>query len=170
MKKAKPEIAIHAHVGVPDQLIDQLRTGVLDIAVLYAPKLLPGFRVELLQEEQLVLVRANGSENAGEEKKSYVYVDWGPLFAAQHEASSAAVGESGLLIGLGPLALSYILRAGGMGYFRRSSVASHIANGELELVEGAPEFTYPAYAVYPENNDGRPDVQDALDGLKEVVG
>ncbi len=170
MKKAKPEIAIHAHVGVPDQLIDQLRTGVLDIAVLYAPKLLPGFRVELLQEEQLVLVRAHGSENAGDEKKSYVYVDWGPLFAAQHEASSAAVGESGLLIGLGPLALSYILRAGGMGYFRRSSVASHIARGELELVEGAPEFTYPAYAVYPENNDGRPDVQDALDGLKEVVG
>jgi DNA-binding transcriptional LysR family regulator len=170
MKKAKPEIAIHAHVGVPDQLIDQLRTGVLDIAVLYAPKLLPGFRVELLQEEQLVLVRARGTENEAVDARSYVYVDWGPLFAAQHEATSAAVGESGLLIGLGPLALSYILRAGGMGYFRRGSVAAHIAAGELDLVEGAPEFTYPAYAVYPENNDGRPDVQDALDGLKEVVG
>ena len=169
MKKAKSEIAIHAHVGVPDQLIEQLRTGVLDIAVLYAPKLLPGFRVELLQEEQLVLVRTRGGDEA-EAANSYVYVDWGPLFAAQHDVSSAAFGEPGLLVGLGPLGLNYILRAGGMGYFRRGSVAPHIASGELEMVEGAPEFTYPAYAIYPEASDGRPDVQDALRGLKEVVG
>ncbi len=170
MKQSKPEIAVHAHVGVPDQLIDQLRTGVLDIAVLYAPKLLPGFRVELLQEEQLVLVRTRSSGNEAADASSYVYVDWGPLFAAQHDASSTAFGEPGLMIGLGPLALNYILRAGGMGYFRRGSIAPHVASGELEIVEGEPEFTYPAYAVYPENNEGRPDVLDALRGLKEVVG
>ena len=169
MKKAEPEIAIHAHVGVPDQLLDQLRTGVLDIAVLYAPKLLPGFRVELLQEEQLVLVRTKGGDDEGGHGHSYVYVDWGPLFAAQHDVSSAAFGEPGLLVGLGPLGLSYILRAGGMGYFRRGSVMPHVEAGQLEIVEGAPEFTYPAYAVYPEASEARADVQDALRGLKEVV-
>lgn len=169
MKKAKPEIAIHAHVGVPDQLIDQLRTGVLDIAVLYAPKLLPGFRVELLQEEQLVLVKTSGGEDETAEAKDYVYVDWGPLFAAQHDARTAVFGEPGLLVGLGPLGLNYILRAGGMGYFRRGSVAPHVASGELEIVEGAPEFTYPAYAVYPEASEARADVMDALRGLKEIV-
>jgi DNA-binding transcriptional LysR family regulator len=169
MKKAKPEIAIHAHVGVPDQLIDQLRTGVLDIAVLYAPKLLPGFRVELLQEEQLVLVKTSGGDDETAEAKDYVYVDWGPLFAAQHDARTAVFGEPGLLVGLGPLGLNYILRAGGMGYFRRGSVAPHVASGELEIVEGAPEFTYPAYAVYPEASEARADVMDALRGLKEIV-
>jgi DNA-binding transcriptional LysR family regulator len=169
MKKAKPEIAIHAHVGVPDQLIDQLRTGVLDIAVLYAPKLLPSFRVELLQEEQLVLVKTSGGEDETAEAKDYVYVDWGPLFAAQHDARTAVFGEPGLLVGLGPLGLNYILRAGGMGYFRRGSVAPHVASGELEIVEGAPEFTYPAYAVYPEASEARADVMDALRGLKEIV-
>ena len=167
MKKAKPEIAIHAQVGVPDQLLDQLRTGVLDIAVLYAPKLLPGFKVELLVEEQLVLVRTRNEEPAS--AKDYVYVDWGPLFAAQHDASSTAFGEPGLLVGLGPLGLSYILRAGGMGYFRRGAAAPHIDSGELEIVEGAPEFTYPAYAVYPEASETRTDIQEALRGLKQVV-
>jgi DNA-binding transcriptional LysR family regulator len=166
MKKTKPEIAIHAHVGVPDQLLEQLRTGVLDIAVLYAPKLLPGFRVELLEEEQLVLVRSKDTEV---NSRDYVYVDWGPLFAAQHDSGSAAFGEPGLLVGLGPLGLNYILRAGGMGYFRKGVVAPHLEAGELELVEGAPEFTYPAYAVYPEAGETRPDIQDALRGLKEVV-
>lgn len=169
MRKAKPEIAIHAHVGVPDQLIEQLRTGVLDIAVLYAPKLLPGFRVELLQEEQLVLVRTPDREVNDDAAPDYVYVDWGPLFAAQHGTGSPAFREPGLMVGLGPLGLSYILRAGGMGYFRRGVVKPHIEAGELEIVEGAPEFTYPAYAVYPETGEGRADMQDALQGLKQAV-
>ena len=168
MKSAEPKIAIHAHVGVPDQLLEQLRTGVLDIAVLYAPKLLPGFKVDLLVEEQLVLVRRTAKDGA-DRRDDYVYVDWGPLFAAQHDASSTAFGEPGLLVGLGPLGLSYILRAGGMGYFRKGVVSPLIEEGKLEAVEGAPQFTYPAYAVYSEAGESRPDLKDALSGLRQVV-
>lgn len=168
MKTKQPHVAIHAHVGVPDQLIEQLRTGVLDLAVLYAPKLLPGFKVELIEEEQLVLVRARRGK-AEAETLDYVHVDWGPQFAAQRGVGQAAFGEPGLLVGLGPLGLNYILRAGGMGYFRKGVAASHINTGELELVEGAPEFTYPAYAVYPESAEARGDVREALRGLKEVA-
>ncbi|MBN9071308.1 MAG: LysR family transcriptional regulator [Rhizobiales bacterium] len=166
MKKQQPKIAIHAHVGVPDQLLEQLRTGVLDLAVLYAPKLLPGFKVELIEEERLILVR---TPLKGDEPLDYVHVDWGPQFAAQSGFGQAASGEPGLQVGLGPLGLNYILRAGGMGYFRRGVAAPHIAAGELELVEGAPEFTYPAYAVYSETAEARADVQEALRGLKEAM-
>lgn len=168
MKSAEPKIAIHAHVGVPDQLLEQLRTGVLDIAVLYAPKLLPGFKVDLLVEEQLVLVRCAGPDGASH-SDDYVYVDWGPLFAAQHDSSSTAFGEPGLLVGLGPLGLNYILRAGGMGYFRKGVVSPLIEEGRLEAVEGAPQFTYPAYAVYSEAGENRPDLNDALNALRQVV-
>lgn len=171
MRRTRPGVVIHAHVGVPDQLIEQLRTGVLDIAVLYAPKLLPGFRVELLQEEQLVLVRTpQGGEDPGADGAlDYVYVDWGPSFAARHGAGTPVFGEPGVMVGLGPLGLSYILRAGGMGYFRKGTVAPHVEAGELELVAGAPEFTYPAYAVYAESGEGRPEMQDALAVLKQAV-
>ncbi len=143
--------------------------GRFDIAVLYAPKLLTGFRVELLEEEQLVLVKTPGKDGEPQSASDYVYVDWGPMFAAQHGGSSGAFGAPGLMVGLGPLGLSYILRAGGMGYFRKGAVAPHIEAGELELVVGAPEFTYPAYAVYAEAGEGRADVQDALECLKQVV-
>ena len=140
MKRNQPGIAIHAHVGVPDQLIEQLRTGALDVAVLYAPKLLPGFKVELVEEEQLVLVRtvAEGEEPVD---LDYVHVDWGPQFAAPRGFGPAAFGEPGLMVGLGPLGLSYILRAGGTGYFRRGAVKPYLEAGRLELVEGAPQFT-----------------------------
>ncbi|MFC5386236.1 LysR family transcriptional regulator [Aquamicrobium segne] len=164
MKRKQPQIAIHAHVGVPDQLLEQLRTGVLDMAVLYTPKLLPGFKIELIEEEQLVLVRTPGKN----QPLDYVHVDWGESFAAQRSFGQK-FGEPGLMVGLGPLGLSYILRAGGVGYFRKGVTTPYIASGELERVEGAPEFTYPAYAIYPEAAEARDDVQEALRGLKEVV-
>lgn len=164
MKTAKPEIALRAHVGVPDQLVEQLRTGVLDIAVLYAPKLLPGFRIELIEEEQLVLVKTTGGGEA-----HYVHVDWGPQFAATRGYGEAAFGDPGVVMGLGPLGLAYILRAGGLGYFRKGAVTPHLDEGTLELVQGAPEFTYPAYAVYPESAESRQDVLEALRGLKELA-
>ncbi len=169
MKRSRPEIAIQAYVGVPDQLQEQLRTGVIDIALLYAPKLLPGFKVSFLLEEQLVLVRARrGQEDDGPEE--YVHVDWGPLFAAQHGVNPASSGNPGLLVGLGPLGLNYILRAGGMGYFRKGAIAPYLETGELERVADAPEFTYPAYAVYTEESESRPGLQAALDGLRSVAG
>lgn len=169
MRRTRPEIAVHAHVGAPAELIEQLRAGVLDIAVLYAPKLMPGFRVELLQEEQLVLVRAARGGDADTADLDYVYVDWGPSFTVRHGIGASAFGEPGVTVGLGPLGLSYILRAGGMGYFRKGTVAPHVAAGELELVAGAPEFTYPAYAVYAESAEGRPEVRDAVAALKRAV-
>lgn len=172
MKQARPDVALRAHVGVPDQLVEQLRTGVLDVAVLYAPMLLPGFKVELVEEEQLVLVRARkglGEGAGGGAEPDYVHVDWGPQFAAPRGYGQAAFGEPGVVVGLGPLGLNYILRAGGMGYFRRGAVRPHVAAGELELVEGAPEFTYPAYAVYAEAAEAREDLQYALSGLKQVA-
>ncbi|MGD9812437.1 MAG: LysR family transcriptional regulator [Sphingobium sp.] len=167
MKRNQPGIAIHANVGVPDQLIEQLRTGVLDIAVLYAPMLLPGFRVELVEEEELVLVRTPPAVGQIREP-DYVHVDWGPQFAATR-GLGPAFGEPGLMVGLGPLGLSYILRAGGMGYFRKGAVKPHLNAGDLELVEGAPQFTYPAYAVFPEAAEARSDMLDALRGLREVT-
>ena len=166
MKEHCPQVAIHAQVGIPDQLLERLRTGALDIAVLYAPTLMPGFRVELVEEEQLVLVRKAASPGDDGEP-DYVHVDWGPQFIGQY--GQAWFTEPALQVSFGPLALHYILRTGGMGYFRKGTVAPYLATGQLDRVEGAPEFTYPAYAVYPEAGEGRPDVQDALRGLKQIA-
>ena len=165
MKAHCPQVAVHARVGVADQLLEQLRTGVLDIAVLYAPKLMPGFKVELVEEEELVLVRKAGEGEAPD----YVHVDWGPQFSVQGGFAPAGFSEPALQVGFGPLALHYILRAGGMGYFRKGTVAPHLASGALERVEGAPEFTYPAYAVHAESAEGRQELRDALNGLKQVA-
>jgi DNA-binding transcriptional LysR family regulator len=177
IRAGEPQLAVRAHVGVPDQLVEELRTGTLDVALLYSPQLLPDFEVEPLIEERLVLVRATaragapgqpaGSSSALPEE--YVYVDWGPAFSAQHGAHSASFGEAGTFVGFGPLGLAYLLRAGGAGYFRRGMVTPFIEDGRLELVESAPSFTYPAFAVYPEAARQRPEVLSALAILRKYL-
>ncbi|GGE52487.1 LysR family transcriptional regulator [Agaricicola taiwanensis] len=167
MRHSAPDIALRVQVGVPEGLTSQVAGGVLDIAVMYAPQHRPGSRVELLLEEKLVLVTTDPT-TARADPAGYVYVDWGPDFALHHGLSLPEVTDPGLFVGLGPLALGYILEAGGSGYFRQRAVAPHLATGKLHLVDGAPSFSYPIYAVCSAHADeGLLGI--ALEGLRAIA-
>jgi DNA-binding transcriptional LysR family regulator len=158
-------------VGLPEGLMDQVSEGILDIAVLYAPQHRLGLKVELLMKEKLVLVTtAKGKKERAAESAAgdYVYVDWGPDFAAQHNLTYPERANPGTYVGLGPLGLQYILKAGGSGYFRAHAVAPYLRNRRLRLVHGAPEFLYPAYAVYSEGADLKI-MAPALAGLRHIA-
>jgi hypothetical protein len=98
----------------------------------------------------------------------YVYVDWGPDFALHHSLSFPDLTDPGLFVGLGPLALSYILEAGGSGYFRLRAVQPYLDSGVLHRVPDAPEFSYPAYTVYGRNADPAL-IGKAVDGLRGLA-
>ena len=168
MRHAAPQLALRAEVGLPDSLVDQVAEGILDIAVVYAPRQRPNLRVELLIEEKLVLVTAS-RRGRTRQASDYVFVDWGPEFAARHNLAFPERANVGTFVGLGPLGLEYILHTGGSGYFRLNVVRPHLSAGRLRLVPGAAEFTYPAYAVYSESADAQI-VTPALAGLRHVAG
>lgn len=167
MRRSAPQLALRTSVGLPEGLMDQVAEGVIDIAVLYSPQRRPGLQVELLMKEKLVLVTTARKKQTAR-GSDYVYVDWGPDFAAQHNLTFPEQSNPGTYVGLGPLGLQYILKAGGSGYFRQKAVAPYLASGRLSLVRGAPEFLYPAYAVYSESADTRA-VMPALAGLRQIA-
>jgi DNA-binding transcriptional LysR family regulator len=167
MREAATEVAVRAKVGIAADLNTQVSEGVLDLAVLYTPQHRPGLEIELLMKDTLVLVTTDPDPERmiGAD---YVYVDWGPDFALHHSLSFPDLTDPGLFVGLGPLALSYILEAGGSGYFRLRAVQPYLDSGALHRVPDAPEFSYPAYAVYGTNAD-RALVGKAVDGLRGVA-
>jgi LysR family transcriptional regulator, flagellar master operon regulator len=167
MRRSAPDVALRVQLEVPDSLSDQVSTGALDVAVMYAPQYRPGARVELLLEEKLVLVTTNPDAKQVD-PDSYVYVDWGSEFAHHHELSFPIDNHPGLFVSHGPLALTYILEAGGAGYFRQRVVAPYVAAGKLHLVAGAPSFFYPVYAVCSAQADDEL-IKLALDGLRSVA-
>lgn len=166
MGRTAPDVALRAQVGRSEDLMNQVAEGILDLAVLYAPRYRAGLAVELLVEEKLVLVTT--PPGVGGDAPPYVHVDWGPEFALWKGPGQAGGGESALHIGLGPLGLGYILAAGGSGYFRMGAVRPHLESGRLSLVSGAPEFVYPAYAVHAGTGDAGL-VRTALAGLRHAA-
>jgi DNA-binding transcriptional LysR family regulator len=168
MRGAAPQLALRTEVGFPADLLDRVSDGTLEIAVVYAPQHRPGLRIDLLIEEKLVLVTTSRKGKVPS-PADYVYVDWGPEFAAQHRLAFPALSSAGVSSSLGPLGLEYLLAAGGGGYFRLEVVRRHLEAGRLYRVQGAPEFLYPAYAVYSQNADAEL-LMPALAGLRHVAG
>lgn len=166
MRTAAHHLAIRTEVGFPEDLLNRVAEGVLDVAIVYAPQQRPGLRIELLIEEKLVMVTTKRGQ--APRPADYVYVDWGPDFAAQHDLAFPALSNAGVIAGLGPLGSEYLLSAGGAGYFRLDVIRAHLESGRLHRVPGAPEFLYPAYAVYAANADAKI-VNPAVAGLRHVA-
>ena len=167
MRRTTPHLALRTEVGVPADLLTRVAEGIVDVAVMYAPQQRPGLRIELLIEERLVMVSTSKRTKAPN-PTDYVYVDWGPEFAAQHSLAFPGLSSAGVVAGLGPLGREYLLAAGGSGYFRLAVVRAHLESGKLHRVPGAPEFLYPAYAVFADGAESKL-ITPALKGLRKVA-
>lgn len=165
MRRSLRDIALRVHVDVPQDLINQVASGLVDVAIMYAPQHRPGLEIDLLMEEELVLVTTNPEADPRDDM-DYVHADWGRDFVLHHGMSFPETRPS-LFVNLGPLGLSYVLSAGGSGYFRKRAVLPHIAAGRLHLVPGAPQFSYPVYVVHGANADDAV-LGPSLAGLRTV--
>ena len=165
MRRSLRDIALRVHVDVPQDLINLVASGFIDVAIMYAPPNRPGLKIDLIMEETLMLVTTDAKGRL-KDANDYVHVDWGPEFALHHGTSFPDVTPN-VAVNLGPLALSYVLQVGGSGYFRMSAAEAHLAAGRLHVVPGAPQFSYPIYLVQSSGAD-ETIVGPALAGLRTV--
>jgi DNA-binding transcriptional LysR family regulator len=152
MRRSHPDVALRVHVDVPQDLITHVASGLVDIAIMYAPQHRPGLEIDLLLEEELVLVTTDLETHRTGSDPRYVHVEWGPDFSLHHAVSFPDSAPS-LVANLGPLALTYVLSEGGSGYFRMNVVRPYLESGQLHLVPGAPQFSFPVYALHSANVD-----------------
>ncbi|WP_111497381.1 MULTISPECIES: LysR family transcriptional regulator [Marinobacter] len=167
MRKNCPEVAVRTEVGDSASLIGKVERGILDIAVVYSPLYHPGLVVEMLEEERLIMVTTDPSGFTAE-NEHYVYVDWGPEFSAHHDQAFPNLKRSGIFVGVGPLGLSYILSAGGAGYFRERAIRGLLDEGRLFRVPNAPAFPYPSYMVTTESEPADA-IGRGMVGLRRVI-
>ena len=175
LRAQHPNIAVHAEIGSNDSLMRQMTDGLLDLAVVYSPSINPGFTVEKLFEEKIILVstrrpprggkRAPGQHALGD---GYVFVDWGPEFRSGHTLAWPDLKPPGLYFGVGTVALDFILRFGGSGYFPARLVRRMIRNRKLFRVNTAPAFSRTVYLVTATDKPA-PIVVPILDGLRKIA-
>lgn len=146
LRQRHPDIALHVHMGVPQDLVDRVAAGTVDAAAMHAPPHRHGLRVDLLADEKLVMATADPEADPFDRLR-FVGTDWGQDFARRFASGLPGFGGAGLSFNIGPLAIDYVLACGGAGYFRLSAIGPHLASSRLHLVPGAPQFSYPIYAV-----------------------
>ncbi|MEQ8233301.1 MAG: LysR family transcriptional regulator [Gammaproteobacteria bacterium] len=161
LRSHAPAVAVRAEVGFEDTLMQALIEGRLDLGVMYTPQYRPGLVVQRLFEETLVLVSTDPRDDALP-GRGYVYVDWGPEFGRQHQADFPDYAGAAITVNIGWLGLRHILAKGGSGYFPQRLVDPHLVAGRLGLVDGAPRFALPAYAVHATAAAEEPPLRAAL--------
>ena len=166
MRRADPEVALRAEVNRPDELSRLLVEGALDIAVLYTPQARQGLNIEFLLEERLVLA-ATEKVGMGPGAPGYIFVDWGEEFRAEHAAAFADAATPAMAVGLGAVALNFILEEGGAAYFPLRMVHEHFRSGRLHRLNHEPEFARPAFVVWQARDDAALD--KAVTGLRQVA-
>lgn len=167
LRSAHPDIAVYAEVGSNDTLMRQMADGLLDAAVVYAPRTVAGLSSEVLFQDELVLATTD-RRSPGIDDPGYVYVDWGPEFSAGHAAAFPDRAAPALHFSVGTVALAFILEHGGAGYFPARTVRRHVEQKRLFVAARAPRFQRPAYLVTANDvSDGA--VADALAGLRRVA-
>lgn len=152
MRTVAPEIAIRASMGFSDTLMQAMVAGTLDLAAIYTPQGRPGLEVELLFEDEIILVSGQ-DDPSPEPDDSYVFIDWGPEFRADHSLNFPKLSIPGTYLELGSLSVQYLLRTNSSGYVPRRIAAPYLASGALKTSRRAPAFSYPAYAVYATDAD-----------------
>lgn len=165
MRDALPDISLRVQVDVPKDILSQVASGAIDIAIMYAPQHKPGLKIDLLMEEELVLVSTE-PDILRIDGGGYVYMDWGSDFELHHGMNFPDLAPD-VYINLGPLALNYLLAAGGSGYFRVSAVEAYIKAGRLHVIPDMPRFSYPVYAVHHTSADESV-LTPALRGLHQM--
>jgi len=173
LRDTHPQLAVRAEIGDADSLMRQMVDGLLDFAVTYTPQAGPGLHVEKLFEERIVLVgtRRQYGPPAGEAPGwagEYVFVDWGPEYRAEHALAWPDLPPPAVHFGVGKIALDFILKHGGVGYFPMRMVIQHLKDHVLHRVPGAPAFNRPVFLVRTGAADEAP-LSGVLDGLRRIA-
>jgi DNA-binding transcriptional LysR family regulator len=167
MRQLAPQVSLRAEIDVDDGLMHRLVDGTVDIGLMYTPQSRPGLTVESLMEEKLGLVSTERSLSQAPGKE-YVYVDWGPEFAARHSMHYPDFGTPALVVGIAWLGLQHILANGGSGYFPERLVRPYCQSGQLFEVPRAPSFVLSAYIVYPTEHDPKI-FEPALNTMRRIA-
>lgn len=167
MEQEMPAVALQAYLGMPDRLTRLMLRGLVDIAVVYTPELRPGLRAEHLMDDSLVLVSAIPDPPAGIDE-NYVFMDWGPEFAAAHSRWYPDFQLSRTTLLVGAAAAPYLIRNRRSAYLPYRVADDYIMAGTLHPVPDAPELPYPAYVVWTTGKSEKV-LDQALDCLRDAA-
>ncbi|MEM7215022.1 MAG: LysR family transcriptional regulator [Pseudomonadota bacterium] len=145
MEEELPTIASTVFAASSADLMTRLKSGFLDLAVIYEPQFCEEVSIENITTEKLIMVSRTSRSVEHGVVPGYVFVDWGETFRSQHRIQFPGVFNHKLTTGNASTALEYVLSNDGSGYFMESMVRPLVEANQLHIVKDAPHFIRPVY-------------------------
>lgn len=168
MSEKLPKVGTQVTSDYSALLMNELREGLLDVAILYEPTHWPDVALEPYLEERLILVSTQARKANQGHGEGYVFINWGRSFREQHSEAFPGVPQHRLSITQETIALDYILKRGGSGYFSEFMVQELIEEGHLFEVENAPVLSVRTYLAHSRLREKEDAVIKAVEGLKSI--
>lgn len=134
----------------PENLSNLLFRGLLDMAVMYRPVVRPGFEIEHVMDDNLVLVTGM-DDHDGVLREDYIYTKWGVEFDMAHSRWFPSLNAPQSVFLVGPALAQYLIANKKTSFLPYRVADDYIAEGKLHFVKNGPEYPYPSYAVWTDN-------------------
>ncbi|ANG63933.1 hypothetical protein A8C75_16615 [Marinobacterium aestuarii] len=148
MSERYPNIALHVEADYSISMMEQIVQRMLDIAVMYQPRILLDIEITKLFDDVFVLISTEPCDLAGLDRDKYVYIDWCLGFRHAHAHAVPELKARRVTMGLGTMAIDYLNTKGGSVYLPAWRARKLIDDGSFFRVLDAPEIVQPVYAVY----------------------
>ncbi len=162
------DLATHIQSDYSSRLMERLRDGSIDVAIIYEPQQIPGVTIESFAHEKLVMAASSPRSAESGAVEGYIFIDWGQSFRAAHSRAFPGIGKHRITVGLADVGLGHIEEHGGSGYFLESVISDKLKSGALHQVDGAPDITIPTYMVYVDAPERQVVLGKAIEGLRNI--
>jgi len=147
VRATMPKLAIYVEIDYSNQMILDLTTGSLDLAVLYSPQHLPDMHYEQIAEENFVMVSTRGLAFGEITAADYIRANYSAYFGRAHKQMLPELENSPVSTGNGG-AVAYLLRSRGGTAFVTETVATKLRQeGVVQFVADAPKISHPIYSA-----------------------
>lgn len=163
----RPDIALQTEAHGSEVLVKKVADGVLDVAFLFEPAHLEHLVVSEVALIHLIMVGSRPDLDVPTAlKEGYVMVEWGSTFGAAHTRYFPDAPTPTVRMGIGRVALGFILECGGSSYLPEELVADPLRTKQLFRVKDAPVIDRRVYAIYQGHGERRAFIEEALGYLK----
>lgn len=162
-----PHVVLQAEAHGPEVLIRRLLDRALDIAFMFEPTQMAELEVREIALIKLIMVADRPDLMAREAVgNGYIMTDWGTSFAVAHVRHFPDIPPPAIRMGLGRMALAFLLHHGGATYLAEQMAGEYLHSGRLHRVPDAPVIDRRVYVVYPQVSERKALLEQVLGLLK----
>ena len=146
-RRAFRDTTFYIEPDYSNQMCADLLTGVLDFAVMFAPKPHPDLHFDNLGDVVYRMISSDTDQLAKVNPQSFVFAHFSPAFEHLHRKMTPQFAGALVSVGQSASVVNLLQTMGGAGYVLDEAAGRLIAEGRFKAVVDAPVLNQPVFAA-----------------------